>query len=215
MANDRQSRQQQSERPQTSVGSAQQGEWQPSQRSSSAQQGGYSQESPMQSFRELTRRSEPSPYGMFGPFSMMRRLSEDLDRMFENFGIGRSFFPTDFWQSGREAMMAAWSPRIEMSEEDGRVRISADLPGVKREDLDVEVTDDAVTIEGERRHERTMEERGYYQSERSYGSFYRSIPLPEGVEPEAATAEFKDGVLQIEIPTPARKSRTHRLEIKG
>ena len=90
-----------------------------------------------------------------------------------------------------------------------------DLPGVKKDDLDVEVTDDAVTIEGERRQERTKEERGYYQSERSYGSFYRSIPLPEGVEPESATAEFKDGVLQIEIPAPERKSRTHKLEIKG
>ena len=215
MANDRQSRQQQSERAQTSAGSAQQGEWQPSQRSANAQQGGYSQESPMQSSREMTRHSEPSDYAAFGPFSMMRRLSEDIDRMFENFGMGRGFFPTDFWQGGREAMMAAWSPRIEMSEEDGKVRISADLPGVRREDLDVEVTDDAVTIEGERRHERTKEERGYYQSERSYGSFYRSIPLPEGVEPESATAEFKDGVLQIEIPAPERKSRTHKLEIKG
>jgi len=215
MANDRQSRQQQSERAQTSAGSAQQGEWQPSQRSANAQQGGYSQESPMQSSREMTRHSEPSDYPAFGPFSMMRRLSEDIDRMFENFGMGRGFFPTDFWQGGREAMMAAWSPRIEMSEEDGKVRISADLPGVRREDLDVEVTDDAVTIEGERRHERTKEERGYYQSERSYGSFYRSIPLPEGVEPESATAEFKDGVLQIEIPAPERKSRTHKLEIKG
>ena len=215
MANDRQSRQQQSERAQTSAGSAQQGEWQPSQRSANAQQGGYSQESPMQSSREMTRHSEPSDYPAFGPFSMMRRLSEDIDRMFENFGMGRGFFPTDFWQGGREAMMAAWSPRIEMSEENGKVRISADLPGVRREDLDVEVTDDAVTIEGERRHERTKEERGYYQSERSYGSFYRSIPLPEGVEPESATAEFKDGVLQIEIPAPERKSRTHKLEIKG
>ena len=215
MANDRQSRQQQSERAQTDVGSAQQGEWQPSQRGSSGQQGGYSQESHAPSSREMTKRAEPSHYPGFGPFSMMRRLSEDIDRMFESFGMGRSFFPTDFWQGGREAMMAAWSPRIEMSEEDGKVRIYADLPGVKKEDLDVKVTNDAVTIEGERRHERTTEERGYYQSERSYGSFYRSIPLPEGVEPESATAEFKDGVLQIEIPAPERKSRIHRLEIKG
>jgi len=215
MANDRQSRQQQSERAQTDVGSAQQGEWQPSQRGSSGQQGGYSQESHTQSSREMTKRPEPSHYPGFGPFSMMRRLSEDIDRMFESFGMGRGFLPTDFWQGGREAVMAAWSPRIEMSEEDGKVRIYADLPGVKKEDLDVKVTDDAVTIEGERRHERTREERGYYQSERSYGSFYRSIPLPEGVEPESATAEFKDGVLQIEIAAPERKSRAHRLEIKG
>src|SRR5438046_6946328 len=105
MANDRQPRQQQSERAQTSVGSVQKGQWQPSQRGSSGQQGGYSQESQTQSSREMTQRSEPSHYPGFGPFSMMRRLSEDIDRMFENFGMGRSFFPTDFWLGGRETMM--------------------------------------------------------------------------------------------------------------
>jgi HSP20 family protein len=214
MANDKQSRQQFSERAQTSSGSAQQGEYQPSQ---GGQQGGsYPQErQPQTSSQEMAKRAEATQYPTFGPFSMMRKLTEDIDRMFETFGMGRSFFPTDFWQSGREATMAAWTPRIEMSEKDGKLCISADLPGIKKEDLDVEVTDEAVTIEGERRQERTTNERGLYQSERSYGSFYRSIPLPEGVQPESATAEFKDGVLQIEIPAPDRKSRTRKLEIKG
>jgi HSP20 family protein len=215
MANDR-SRQQSSERAQTSSGSAQQGEWQPGQRGTSNQQGGYPQESQAQSTsRDMTRRAETGQYPTFGPFSMMRRLTEDIDRMFENFGMGRSFFPTELWQAGREGMMAAWSPRIEMSEKEGKVCISADLPGVKKEDLIVNVADDAVTIEGERRQERATDEHGYYQSERSYGSFYRSIPLPEGAQPESATAEFKDGVLQIEILAPERKGRTHKLEIRG
>ena len=215
MANDTRSRQQQGERAQTSGGSAQQGEWQPSQRPSTSQPG-YAQESHGQSSsRDVARRAESSYYPSFGPFSMMRRFSEDIDRMFESFGLGQSFFPADFWQGGREAMMAAWSPRIEMTEKDGRLLISADLPGVKKEDLNVQVTEDAVTIEGERRQERTLDSHGLYQSERTYGSFYRSIPLPEGVEPESATAEFRDGVLQIEIPAPERRSRAHRLEIKG
>lgn len=213
MANDKQSRQQSSERAQTSSGSAQQGEWQPSQRS---QQGGYSVEPQgPSSSREMTRRSETSAYPAFGPFSMMRRLTDDIDRMFETFGVGRSFFPPDFWQGAREGSMAAWSPRIEMCEKEGKLCISADLPGVKKEDLNVNVTDDAVTIEGERKQERSTNEGGYYQSERSYGSFYRSIPLPEGVDAESATAEFKDGVLQIEIPAPERKSRARKLEIRG
>lgn len=215
MANDRQSRQQSSERAQTSSGSAQQGEWQPGQRGSMSTQGANPDESQTRlASREVTGRSEPSHYPGFGPFSMMRRLTEDIDRMFENFGIGRNFFPTDFWQGGREAM-TAWAPRIEIVEKDGKLCISADLPGVKKEDLTVEVNDDSVTIEGERRQERTTEERGYYQSERSYGSFYRSIPLPEGVAPESATAEFKDGVLQIVIPAPERRSHAHKLEIRG
>ena len=216
MANDKQSRQQYSERAQTGAGSAQQGEYQPSPRGSTSPQGGYPQESQVQSTsREVTERGGTGQHPAFGPFSMMRRLTEDIDRMFENFGMGRSFFPTDLWEGGRDAVMAAWTPRIEMAEKEGKLCISADLPGVKKEDLNVQIDDDSVTIEGERRQERTTEQRGYYQSERSYGSFYRSIPLPEGVQAESATAEFKDGVLQIEIPAPARKSRAHKLEIRG
>ena len=219
MANDRQSRQQSSERAQTSGGGAQQGEWQPS-RTSMGSQGAYPQESQSATRGNLARRRETGlegGYPGFGPFSLMRRLTDDIDRIFENFGMSRSFFPSELWQGGsfgRESSMATWAPRIEMGEKDGKVCISADLPGVKKEDLDVHIDEDAVTIAGERRQERTVDERGYYQSERSYGSFYRSIPLPEGTQTDAATAEFKDGVLQIEIPAPERKSHGRKLEIK-
>ena len=221
MANDRQSRQQSSERVQTSSGGVQQGEWQPSHRGSMGSQGAYPQESQPSTQGNLARRRETGlegGYPGFGPFSMMRRLTDDIDRIFENFGMGRSFFPSELWQGGglgRESSMATWAPRIEMGEKDGKVQISADVPGVKKEDLDVHIDEDAVTIAGERRQERTIDERGYYQSERSYGSFYRSIPLPEGTQTDAATAEFKDGVLQIEIPAPQRQSHGRKLEIKG
>ncbi|HEY3178462.1 MAG TPA: Hsp20/alpha crystallin family protein [Casimicrobiaceae bacterium] len=220
MANDRQSRQQSSERAQTSGGAAQQGEWQPSQRSSMGSQGAYPQESQTSSRSNVARRREMGPdfgYPGFGPFSLMRRLTDDIDRIFENFGTGRSLFPTELWHGGalgRESSVASWAPRIEMGEKEGKLCISADLPGVKKEDLDVHIDEDAVTIAGERRQERTVDESGYYQSERSYGSFYRSIPLPEGMETDSATAEFKDGVLQIEIPAPRLKSRGRKLEIK-
>jgi len=218
MANDRQSRQQSSERAQTS--GAQQGEWQPNQRTPIGSQGSYPQESQFSTRGNLAKRRESGlegGYPGFGPFSLMRRLTDDIDRIFENFGMGRSFFPSDLWQGGglgRESPMATWVPRIEMGEKDGKIRISADLPGVKKEDLDVHIDEDAVTIAGERHQERTVDERGYYQSERSYGSFYRSIPLPEGTETESAAAEFKDGVLRIEIPAPQTKSHGRKLEIK-
>jgi HSP20 family protein len=183
-------------------------------------QGSYPQESHSSGRSNLARREAglEGGYPSFGPFSMMRRLTDDIDRIFENFGTGRSFFPSELWQGGglgRESPMATWVPRIEMVEKDGKLRISADLPGVKKEDLNVSIADDAVTVEGERRQERTIDERGYYQSERSYGSFYRSIPLPEGTDTDGATAEFKDGVLQIEIPAPQLTSHGRRLEIKG
>ena len=73
--------------------------------------------------------------------------------------------------------------------------------------------DDALTIRGERRQQREENEQGYYHSERSYGSFYRQIPLPEGVEAENATATFRNGVLEIEMPAPERRPQSQRLEI--
>ena len=161
--------------------------------------------------QEQVSRTQPWPSS--GPFSMMRRFSDEMDRMFDRVFEGYGFPAQERFSPWTASEV--FSPHVDMFERDGKLVISADLPGVKKDDLDVEVTEDAVTIEGERRQERTKEERGYYQSERSYGSFYRSIPLPEGVDPESATAEYKDGVLQIEIPAPERKSRTHKLEIKG
>jgi HSP20 family protein len=77
------------------------------------------------------------------------------------------------------------------------------------------VTEDAITIQGERRHEEERKEDGFYHSERSYGSFYRSIPLPEGVITDSAKATFKDGVLEVELQAPPQEvSRGRRVEIQ-
>lgn len=217
MANDMKSRQQSSERAQTSSSGAQQGEWQPGQRGSTGgMQGNYPQQT--QGRGDIARRESENYFPSFGPFSMMRRLTDDMDRLFESFGLGlgRGAFP-DVWSGGigREGGLQVWSPRIEVREKEGKLCISADLPGVKKDDVKVEIDDNAVTIQGERREERTTDERGYYQSERSYGSFYRTIPLPEGTQADDAKAEFKDGVLEIEIPAPKSASKGRRLEIKG
>jgi len=104
---------------------------------------------------------------------------------------------------------------VDVVERDGKLLISADLPGVKKEDVKVEINQDSVTLQGQRHQEKTSGERGYYQSERSYGSFYRTILLPEGVNTEKASATFRDGVLQIELPAPSQQSRGRTLEIKG
>ena len=155
-----------------------------------------------------------SPFGGYGvgPFSMMRRITDEMDRLFENFGLGRSFFPSEF---GGEAGASLWSPHVEVSERDGKIVVYADLPGVKKEDVSVEVNPDSITIQGQRNQESTRDERGYYHSERVYGSFYRTIPLPEGADIENATATFREGVLQIEIQAPKQMSRGRTLEIKG
>ena len=157
-----------------------------------------------------------SYYG--GPFSVMRRISEDMDRLFDAFGFGRGLFPTLSESSlsgyGGQGGSSLWAPHIEVSEHDGKFLISADLPGVKKEDVSVEITNDAVTIQGQRKQEKTSGEGGFYRSERSYGSFFRTIPLPEGANTENASATFRDGVLQIEIDAPQKKPSGRTLEIK-
>jgi len=171
-----------------------------------------------------TRRGPALPSSYFGgfgggPFSMLRRFNEDMERLFESFGFGRNLFPADVGQEnwpgiGGETASSLWSPRVEVFERDGKLVISADLPGVKKEDVNVQIDRDAVTIQGERKQEKTTNERGYYRSERSYGSFYRTIPLPEGTDAQTASATFRDGVLQVEIKAPQQRSTARTLEIK-
>ena len=91
----------------------------------------------------------------------------------------------------------------------------ADLPGLKKEDVQVDVTENAITIHGERREEHQDEREGYFHSEREYGQFYRTIPLPEGVITDSAQASFKNGVLEISMQAPpAEATRGRRIEIK-
>lgn len=173
-----------------------------------------------QSSREtnLTRRQQsyPSRFGN-SPFSFMRRFSEEMDRLFEDFGFGsRGLMPSfgrgamsDFGEFGR----GLWSPQIETFEREGQLVIRADLPGLSKDDVNVELTDDAITISGERHNENEEQREGYYRSERSYGSFYRQIPLPEGVNADDAQANFRDGVLEITLEAPQLKSQKRRLEI--
>jgi HSP20 family protein len=92
--------------------------------------------------------------------------------------------------------------------------LRADLPGLAKEDVEVEVNEDSVTIRGERRHEREEEREGVYRSERSYGSFSRVVPLPEGTITDSAKATFRDGVLEVVMQAPGREvKRGRRIEI--
>jgi len=162
-----------------------------------------------------------SNYGGYGsgPFSVMRRISDEMDRLFEGFGFGRSGFGGETaWpavpSSGTEQGASLWSPHLEMYERDGKLTLTADLPGVRKEDVKVEIDENAITIQGQRRQEQASQERGYYRSERSYGSFYRTIPLPEGANPSTANATFRDGVLQITLQAPQKQTNSRTLEIK-
>jgi len=154
----------------------------------------------------MTRNQQWPP---LGPFSMMRRFADEMDRMWEGFGFpgwGRMMPATRF---------ETFSPQIDIIEKEGKLVLRADLPGMNKDDVKVEITDDAIILDGERKYEHEENEGGIYRSERSYGHFYREIPLPEGVKTENATANFKNGVLEITVDAPKAAQNRRTIEVKG
>jgi len=154
------------------------------------------------------------------PFAFMRRFTEEMDHLFADFGFGWHL-PSALTR-GRELLRrevglipAEWSPRVDIQERDGQLLVRADLPGLSKDDIKVEIKEDMLSIQGERKQEKKEEREGYFYNECTYGSFYRAVPLPEGVEASKATAEFKNGVLEIAMPAPARpETKARRLEVR-
>ena len=137
--------------------------------------------------------------GLLRPFALMKHFTEEMDRMF-----------------GYRAMTAppaAWRPAIEVKEEKGNLLVAAELPGVKYGDVKVHFTGDALVVEGERKYEKEETREGYFHTERSYGKFYRAIPVPEGANAENATARFNDGVLNVVIPIPEILPKTREIPV--
>ena len=106
-----------------------------------------------------------------------------------------------------------WMPAVEVNEHDGKLEVVADLPGINESDVKVEVTDEGLVIQGERKREREEKGEHYYRSERSYGQFYRLIPLPESANLDQARAEFRNGELRISVPVPERQRNTRQIPI--
>jgi HSP20 family protein len=155
----------------------------------------------------------PSVLGAGGPFSLLRRMEQEMDRMFEQFRLG-SYGGQSRLRGGSE-VPSLWAPQIEIYERDGKLHVCTDLPGINKDDVRVNIEDDMVTIQGERRSSNESDQQGFYRSERSYGSFYRSIALPEGVNVDSAEANFRDGVLDITFDAPVEQKRSRTVEIKG
>jgi HSP20 family protein len=159
--------------------------------------------------RSLARRD---PFGSLfaggSPFgSLFQRWNDEMDRFFDDFGGGRGL--------ARRGQQTAWTPQVEMFQRGSDLIVRADLPGMKKDDVHVDVTDDVLTIQGERRQQQEEERDGWYRTERSYGSFHRSIPLPEGTIADSAKASFKDGVLEVTLQAPSGEvSRGRRVTIE-
>ncbi len=134
-------------------------------------------------------------------------LQREMNHVFESFWTraGDLDWP---WTGG--------DPKSDVVETEDSVEVSIELPGMEMKDIEVSVTDDMLTVKGEKKVERQEAKKGYYLSERSYGAIYRTIPMPPGVDGEKAEARFKNGVLTIKLPqTPEAQAKVRRVEVQA
>ena len=144
------------------------------------------------------------------PFALFDRFVSDLDRIFGEFAT-RTRAPWVPSFGATAAGQTSWMPQVDVFEREGKLVVHAELAGIRPDAVRVNVDEDGIlTIAGERRHEHEHERGGVYRCERSYGTFMRSIPLPEGVDTENVKASFEDGVLEVTIPLPQQKSTKGR-----
>lgn len=148
---------------------------------------------------------------MLAPFRGFRDIQSEMDRMFDQVlgsvasGTGRS----------RGNQMVGWAPAIDVVSRGGDLVIHAELPGVKQEDVDITLSNGVLTISGERKVDNEQQDGGFYVRERRYGSFQRSMTLPDGVDESKIHARFEDGVLEVTVEGAAAVREPKRIEIEG
>jgi len=145
---------------------------------------------------------------MSNPFEFMRRLNSEMDRLFES-NLGGS---GELESSGTAT---TWMPRIEKVQRDNQLVIRAELPGLNKDDVTINVDEGLLEISGERHQEDENKDDESYWTERSYGSFYRAIPLPDGVDEDKISANFDNGILNVTVPVPPQhQHKAKRVQIK-
>lgn len=141
----------------------------------------------------------------YDPFRDLRTLQEEVNRLFS----------TNLRGFGDEGIArGAWTPSVDIFENKDQIVLEAELPGMKREDFELTVENNVITLRGERRFEKRDESDNYHRVERSYGSFTRSFTLPQGVSAEGANAEYHNGVLRVTLPK-REEAKSRRIEIAG
>ncbi len=153
--------------------------------------------------KETKEMAKAEPSGSLLPF-------EEMERRFEDF-FRRPFSLMPSWLPGMHmSEMEEVAPTVDIFEKDNNVVVKAEIPGMKKEDIEVNLTDDTITISGEKKKEDKVEKKNYYRLERSYGSFCRSFRLPREVQTDKAKAKFKDGILEIKIPETAESGKKEK-----
>ena len=140
----------------------------------------------------------------FSPNTEMRRLQREIDSLFD------SFFPTTQGNGGEGA---TWSPRVDLAETDDAYYIHADVPGLRKEDIEINMQDGTLSISGEREVKENEENRRFVRVERTYGRFYRAFSLPQTIDHDGIEASFEDGVLTIVVPK-AEETKPRRIDIR-
>lgn len=142
----------------------------------------------------------------YDPFREMRSLQDEVNRL----------FASQFSRGGDESdlMRGAWSPQVDIFENQNEIVLEAELPGMKPEDVNISIENNVLTIRGERRFEKKDEGDNFHRVERSYGSFTRSFTLPPTVQSENANAEFENGVLRLTL-AKREEAKPRRIEIKA
>ncbi|MFA5353054.1 MAG: Hsp20/alpha crystallin family protein [Thermodesulfovibrionales bacterium] len=160
--------------------------------------------------KESKELAKVEPSRAVSPFEEMEKWMDEVFR--RPFHLFRPLW----MPSVRLPGMEEFSPHVDIFEEGDDVVIKAEIPGMKKEDLDVSLTEDTITLSGEKKSEEKVEKKNYHRLERSYGSFSRSFRLPEGVQTDKAKAGFKDGVLEIRLPKSeeAKKKKETKLPIE-
>jgi HSP20 family protein len=134
----------------------------------------------------------------WNPWGEMEALEGRFNRFFNE-----AFFPKAML--GDESGLAHWNPRVDIYDNDNAFVIKAELPGVEKKDIEVDLKDHVLTLKGERSYENEVKEENYYRKERSFGKFHRAFSLPADLDPDKIKADFKDGILKIDIPKPEEK----------
>ena len=135
------------------------------------------------------------------PFSVMRRMTEEMDRAFQT-------------SNAANGGSALWAPAVEVSQTDSQYVVRAELPGLKPEQVQIEVTEDGLVLSGERTFERDSEKGGVHRTEIRYGRFYRVVPLPAGANVDQAKAKFENGVLEVTLPL-AEEAKPRRIQVES
>ena len=140
----------------------------------------------------------------YAPGREMRTLQREIDRVFDSFfGNGGN---------GDENGSATWAPRVDLAETEDGYLIHLDVPGMSKEELDINFHENVLTVRGERKAEEANEQRNYVRVERAYGGFYRSFTLPKAIKQDEIEANYQDGVLTIRVPK-AEESKPRRIEV--